>query len=107
MSRIEYCKTENDVEYIYVIKGVGDVKTSVEFSTSNFGRFKDFNRALEIVVNNSTDLYEFINKYIVISKQSLEGLYLTAIAEYWFKFNEDENKYESCEKPKELGQWIF
>lgn len=69
------------------------------------GYFSSLEKAEHIVLNNIGDIEETIYNYCVIENVP-EGIYEYAQDTKWYKFNNAEEVYEPCEKPKELKHYV-
>lgn len=69
------------------------------------GYFETFDEAENIVLNNIGDIEETIYNYCVIENIPA-GLYQYDQNAKWYKFNNVEEVYEPCEKPKELKHYV-
>jgi hypothetical protein len=61
--------------------------------------------AKEIVNKNQSDLHECLYEYIVIEK-ICEGVFRTVQNEYWYEWNEKNQTWNECCKPKKYRQII-
>ena len=73
--------------------------------TRCIGYFKTFAKAEYIVLNNVGDIEETIYNYCVIENIP-EGIYQYDQNAKWYKFNDLDEVYRPCEKPKELNHLI-
>lgn len=73
--------------------------------TRCIGYFKTFEKAEYIVLNNVGDIEETIYNYCVIENIP-EGVYQYDQNAKWYKFNDLDEVYRPCEKPKELNHLI-
>ena len=69
------------------------------------GYFSSFEKAEQIVKNNTYDLEETIYNYIVIENIP-EGIYQYDQNAKWYKFNRNTEKYDPCDKPKEMNHLV-
>ena len=75
------------------------IKNNQIQDTRCVGYVSDLNLAKEIIKNNEYDLNETIYNYALIENIP-EGIYQYDMSPLWFKFNELNEKYESCEIPE-------
>lgn len=68
------------------------------------GFYHDFNDAHEAVENNSLDINEAGYYPYAVIEVLLEGIYSYPRSEYWYKYNKEKDKYETCEKPEKFKQ---
>ena len=73
--------------------------------TRCIGYFKTFEKAEYIVLNNVGDIEETIYNYCVIENIP-DGIYQHDQNAKWYKFNDLDEVYRPCEKPKELNHLI-
>lgn len=73
--------------------------------TRCIGYFKTFEKAEYIVLNNVGDIEETIYNYCVIENIP-DGIYQYDQNAKWYKFNDLDEVYRPCEKPKELNHLI-
>ena len=73
--------------------------------TRCIGYFKTFEKAKHIVLNNVGDIEETIYNYCVIENIP-DGIYQYDQNAKWYKFNDLDEVYKPCEKPKELNHLI-
>ena len=73
--------------------------------TRCIGYFKTFEKAEYIVLNNVGDIEETIYNYCVIENIP-DGIYQYDQNAKWYKFNDLDEVYKPCEKPKELNHLI-
>lgn len=69
------------------------------------GYFKQFEEAEYIVLNNVGDIEETIYNYCVIENIP-EGIYQYDQNAKWYKFNDLDEVYKPCKKPKELNHFV-
>ena len=62
------------------------------------GYYKDKNKAILNVKNNSCDIFETCYHYALVEEVE-EGLYNPAINRWLFKFNLESGQYEQIEEP--------
>ena len=73
--------------------------------TRCIGYFKTFEKAEYIVLNNVGDIEETIYNYCVI-ENILDGIYQYDQNAKWYKFDNLNEVYKPCEKPKELNHLV-
>lgn len=81
------------------------IKDGQQKSSRCIGYFKSFEEAEHIVVNNVGDIEETIYNYCVIENIP-EGIYQYDQDAKWYKFNDLDEVYKPCEKPKELNSFV-
>lgn len=85
--------------------------TTIQFKNNELkdsrciGYFKSFKEAEHIVINNIGDIEETIYNYCVIENIP-EGIYEYDQNAKWYKFNDLDEVYKPCEKPKELDKYV-
>jgi hypothetical protein len=83
---------------IFTVTGIeGFSKEDVHRS---FGWYADKNDAIRDVLKNSCDIYEYSHTYALI-EEIKEGIYGFSIKEWWFKWDEKDERYVPIAKPKE------
>lgn len=78
-------------------------------SNRTFGYYCNKGDAVEAVINNYADIYEYTYRYAVI-EHILEGLYNVASERLFFEWNDETKKYELIDgKPFEdcFGNYAF
>ena len=73
--------------------------------TRCIGYFETFEKAEYIVLNNVGDIEETIYNYCVIENIP-DGIYQYDQNAKWYKFNNLDEVYKPCEKPKELNHLV-
>lgn len=81
------------------------IKDRQQKSSRCIGYFKSFKEAEHIVLNNVGDIEETIYNYCVIENIP-EGIYQYDQNAKWYKFNDLDEVYKPCKKPKELNHLI-
>ena len=81
------------------------IKDGQQKNSRCIGYFKSFEEAEHIVVNNVGDIEETIYNYCVIENIP-EGIYQYDQNAKWYKFNDLDEVYKPCEKPKELNIFV-
>lgn len=73
--------------------------------TRCIGYFETFEKAEYIVLNNVGDIEETIYNYCVIENIP-DGIYQYDQNAKWYKFDNLNEVYKPCEKPKELNHLV-
>lgn len=73
--------------------------------TRCIGYFETLEKAEYIVLNNVGDIEETIYNYCVIENIP-DGIYQYDQNAKWYKFNELDEVYKPCDKPKELNHLV-
>ena len=82
---------------IFTVTGVDDkIKTRI------FGFFFDQRKAIDAVLKNTCDIFEYRYENVVIEEVK-EGIHANLGNEIWFKWNWENNEYERSEKPSSLN----
>ena len=66
----------------------------------SFGWYAESNDAIRDVLKNSCDIYELSHTYALI-EEIREGIYGCSIKEWWFKWDDKDERYVPIAKPKE------
>jgi hypothetical protein len=66
-----------------------------------WGYYRIYDNAVDVVLNNRTDINEGIYNYCVIEEIG-EGLASYPKTRWFYKFNKNDNKYEPIEDPEEV-----
>ena len=69
-----------------------------------WGFYTDYNKALETLHNNITDLYENFYNYAVL-EEYYEGILSTSGKRQFFIFNRNKNGYIEIDEPKCFSVW--
>lgn len=78
-----------------------DKDACVSFSSACFGYYENFNVADTEVRNNTCDINETINDYVVI-EEIKQGIHPHAEEKQWYKFDYDNYIYQPCDKPESI-----
>ena len=70
-------------------------------STRCWGYYPNWEDANEVVHNNMTDLWEYTYDYAVI-EEIKPGISSYAYPRWFYKYNQETNKYNMIEEPEEL-----
>ena len=76
-----------------------DAKKFFDNKSRTVGWFPNFRDAKVSVVNNDLDICEAGSNNFCVIEECSPGFYNCDQKEHWFKWNEVNNKYESCDKP--------
>jgi hypothetical protein len=69
------------------------------------GYYKDFDYAIETLVENRLDLNETIYDYAMI-EEIRNGLYADDVCRWWFKFDYNRGTYEGWKTPEQYEKKI-
>ena len=103
------------MKYVYVVTMIKDIEPEKgvkngskkydwgnDFDCHTIGIYFSKKKAITRVEENAMDIRDNDNEYAVIEKTA-EGFWLIPKAEYWFKWNYDEERYCSIKKPDAIS----
>lgn len=94
MSKTEY-------KDLYFVTVIGTTNYGKEYDRSRcWGYYHKLEDAIEAIVENHTDIHECWYDYALIESVPYGVLPMGTKEIKWFKWNDDNNKYEETTKPK-------
>lgn len=87
--------------FIYFVTGITyktENRTGMPRGTRCFGYFSTFKEAEKALLNNSCDIFEYINEYAVIEKIE-DGIHQIDLSPFWYKWNSEKECYEKTDRP--------
>jgi hypothetical protein len=85
---------------MYFITAIcNDSRSDYFRDTRCFGYYNTALEATTAVIENRGDLHECLYDYVVVEKIG-EGIHAIPDTEFWFRWNEDMEAFNICEKPE-------
>lgn len=78
-------------------------KSRCKMRVGLFTSLEDADRAVRA---NTCDLWETCYDLAVIERYAVSGIYPQAHEEGWYRFDEENRVYASCERPQALKGWV-